>query len=310
MTTQNTPTGIDLIQTAKNIWQRKGFISIIVIISTLIGLSIRYFKTDKKLYTATYTSLIFQPIEIASNDHYQEKIGNYNIIQYIPIRSYPLIISSTPFIQKILTSNIQINDSLMPIYKWINPSINKFPTIHVTDSILQFNSIQQETVNILQKAISFNVDEISHIFTIKVSLEDPRIAASIAQKIGETFIKQINIIETQKQHEFIQFKEKQYKELTQELQNTTNVSQNLLQEQKELHKQLETLKQEVQYQCSSFHSVEPIIIPTIPQTTPTRSLLFFICVGFLVGIGLVLILPLIAEITESKYLSTWNLKKK
>lgn len=309
MTKQNTPTGIDLIQTAKTIWQKKGFIFIIVIISTLIGLSTRCFKTKKELYTATCTSLVFQPEETKSTCLSEGTTKSINFIQHIPIQSYPQMISSTPFLQKILTSNIQINDSLIPLYKWLNSNIDNFPNIRDTDTIIQLTSIQQKIINTLQKAISTDLNVESHTFMIKVSLKEPKVAATVAQKVVETFVKQINIIETQKQNEFIQSKQDQYNKLATEIKKTSNPSHNLLQKQEELREQLKSLQQKIQYQGSSFHIIEPVVLPLIPETEPSRSLLFFICTGFLFGIGLVLILPLIAEITENKYLSTWNTKK-
>lgn len=293
MATQNTQASIDLIQTAKNIWQKKGFILIIIIISTMCGLTIKSLKSKKKIYTTSCTLLFFQSQDlISSNKNSQEPIIPF-IAQHVPAQSYSSIINSTPFLQKILTLNIQINNNLIPVYTCINPQISDIQNLTLKDSILQLNTIQEECINSLRKAISTETNEKNRTFTINITLKDPNIAAQIAQQTKNLFIKQIQSIEEQVQKEFIKYEQQNNKSI--------NNENNLSQMHENLYKELKTQ--------TIFYTLEPVILPTIPETPPSKSISFFVCLGLLLGIGLVLILPLIAEITESKYLSSWNSKK-
>jgi len=294
MMTQNTPTGIDLIQTAKNIWQKKGFILIITILSIATGLTMKFFKSEKKIYTASCTLFFLQSQELISqNENSQEAIIPI-IAQHIPALSYPSIINSIPFLQKILTSTIQINNNFIPVYTCINPQIQNIQDFTFNDSILQLNTIQEECINALKKTISTEINEENRTFTINITFKDPNIAAQIAQQTKNLFIKQIQYIENQLQENFIQSVQ----------QNNAFVKNNvnhLSQEHENFYSKIKTQ--------TTFYTLEPVILPTTPETPPSRSISFFACLGLLLGIGLVLILPLIAEITESKYLSSWNSKK-
>jgi len=192
---------------------------------------------------------------------------------------------------------------------------------------------EDECMKILSQQINLNLNEKEGYVTLQVNMPEPLAAAQLAarvQKMLQKYITEFKIEKAQANLEFIESRYREAKaqfELRQDelakfrdanrnfasamartneerLNNEYNVALGVY---SELAKQREQANIQVKENTPVFTIVDPVTIPN-ERSKPKRGLICiaFTFLGFFVGIGLVLVLPFLAQVSGWERLRGWR----
>ncbi|MFR3332162.1 MAG: Wzz/FepE/Etk N-terminal domain-containing protein [Odoribacter splanchnicus] len=191
---------------------------------------------------------------------------------------------------------------------------------------------EAECIKILKDKINMNLNEKDGYITLSVDMPEPLAAAQLAAKVQEMLQRYVTDFKIQKVKANLDFVEGRYEEAKKEYEkkqeelaifndanrnlvsNVAKTTQERLNNEytllfgvySELAKQREQANIQVKETTPVFTVVEPVTIPT-ERSKPKRGL---ICVAFtflggFIGIGLVLTLPFLAQVSGCKRLKGW-----
>ena len=192
-------------------------------------------------------------------------------------------------------------------------------------------------MDILKNKVLLNLNEKDGVVTLSAIMPEPVAAAQLASKVQtmlQRYITEFKIEKAQAKLKFIEERyadaKEQFKKKQEELAQFRDANRNFASEiaktteerlsneytvalgvYSELAKQREQANIQVKEDTPIFTIVEPVTVPT-ERSKPKRTLIFiaFTFLGGLVGVGLVLVLPFLAQVSGSKRLQKWLPEKK
>lgn len=199
----------------------------------------------------------------------------------------------------------------------------EIPIVGVKNDIQELNIDENRTIKELFESLSLNVNEKGGYFTLSFTSNEPKLSAEVvlkAQMLLQKYITDFKLQKVKNNLEFIEssyndakinFEEKQaelarFRDRNITLSSATAKTQEeklkseydlLLGVYTELAKQKEQAKIAITETTPILTIIEPIIIPT-EKSAPRRALILlgFIFVGFIVGIGSILVNPYLTAI--------------
>lgn len=189
-----------------------------------------------------------------------------------------------------------------------------------------------DCMQLLQEQVSMNLNEKDGYITIAASMPEPLAAAQLAAKVQTMLQRYITDFKIQKVKANLEFVEKryedakkQYEDKQEELAAFEDANRNLVSSvakttqarlnneytlffgvYNELAKQKEQANIQVRETTPVFTIVQPVTVPT-ERSKPKRGLICiaFTFLGGFLGIGLVLTLPFVAQVSRCKRLEKW-----
>lgn len=249
----------------------------------------------------------------------------------------PDIVTSTPFLlellnAKVITQNKDL-DSTFTVYldkqrlPWWG-YIFRLPKIaikniksflseeelltHIDSGTIEITEEEAEKLKILREQITAEVDNKTAITTITVTLQDPKVTATIADSVITKLQKYITTYRTRKAKEDCSYLETLYKERQQEYftaqqryasyvdANNNIVFQSNLTERERLQnemnltyqvysqvaQQLQVARAKVQEEKPVFAVVEPAVVPLEPSSTSRKIIILVIMIIIITGVGI------------------------
>lgn len=211
---------------------------------------------------------------------------------------------------------------------------NKQPeNVTVADSSIQTLSRQEsKCMHILKNKVILNVDDKDGIVTLSAVMSEPLAAAQLASMVQIMLQRYITEFKIEKAQAKLKFTDERYAEAKrqfemkqEELAQFRDANRNFasaiaktteerlsneytvaLGVYSELAKQREQANIQVKEDTPIFTIVEPVTVPS-EHSKPQRGLILiaFIFLGGFLGIGLVLVLPYIAQISGARRLQSW-----
>lgn len=191
---------------------------------------------------------------------------------------------------------------------------------------------EAECIKTLKDKINMNLNDKDGYITLSVDMPEPLAAAQLAAKVQELLQRYVTDFKIQKVKANLEFVESRYEEAKKEYEkkqeelaifndanrnlvsNVAKTTQERLNNEytllfgvySELAKQREQANIQVKETTLVFTVVEPVTIPT-ERSKPKRGLICiaFTFLGGFIGIGLVLTLPFLAQVSGCKRLKGW-----
>lgn len=191
---------------------------------------------------------------------------------------------------------------------------------------------ENECIKMLQSKVTLNLNEKEGYVTLSANMPEPVAAAQLAARVQSLLQKYITEFKIEKAQANLEFVEERCKEAREqfevkqeELARLRDANQNVasawaqtaeerlsneynvaLSVYSELAKQREQANIQVKENTPVFTIIEPVTIPNEPSK-PKRALIVvaFTFLGIFAGIGLVLVLPFIAQVSGNKRLKNW-----
>ena len=191
---------------------------------------------------------------------------------------------------------------------------------------------EAECIKTLKDKINMNLNDKDGYITLSVDMPEPLAAAQLAAKVQELLQRYVTDFKIQKVKANLEFVEGRYEEAKKEYEkkqeelaifndanrnlvsNVAKTTQERLNNEytllfgvySELAKQREQANIQVKETTPVFTVVEPVTIPT-ERSKPKRGLICiaFTFLGGFIGIGLVLTLPFLAQVSDCKRLKGW-----
>lgn len=340
---------IDLLALAKKIWAGRKTILIGALIGTVLGIATALLST--KQYTVS-TVMVPQVASKSSAGGLSSlaalagiDLGSAMSTGEISPLIYPQIVSSTPFQLELMQSKFHFQEVSQPVSlfdyythykkKSVLSSIRKYTiglpgvlkkaitgdkkdTLAVSGmdkSLLRLNEEQAEIAKLLEKIIGLEVDAKQGYLTLTVTMNEPLVAAELAQKAQDILQREIIRFKVQKAQADLDFIQGRYDELkaraegyqvgiAQKSDQYKNLVSSVPQVQStrlqtqygiastvftEVAKQLEQAKIQVKRDTPTFTIIQPVVLPNLPSgTSRAVYVVVFLLLGGIVGTGIVL----------------------
>lgn len=340
---------IDLLALAKKIWAGRKTILIGALIGTVLGIATALLTT--KQYTVS-TVMVPQVASKSSAGGLSSlaalagiDLGSAMSTGEISPLIYPQIVSSTPFQLELMQSKFHFQEVSQPVSlfdyythykkKSVLSSIRKYTiglpgvlkkaitgdkkdTLAVSGmdkSLLRLNEEQAEIAKLLEKIIGVEVDAKQGYLTLTVTMNEPLVAAELAQKAQDILQREIIRFKVQKAQADLDFIQGRYDELkaraegyqvgiAQKSDQYKNLVSSVPQVQStrlqtqygiastvftEVAKQLEQAKIQVKRDTPTFTIIQPVVLPNLPSgTSRAVYVVVFLLLGGIVGTGIVL----------------------
>ena len=177
---------------------------------------------------------------------------------------------------------------------------------------------EAECIKTLKDKINMNLNDKDGYITLSVDMPEPLAAAQLAAKVQELLQRYVTDFKIQKVKANLEFVEgryeeakKEYEKKQEELAIFNDANRNLVSNvakttQERLNNEREQANILVKETTPVFTVVEPVTIPT-ERSKPKRGLICiaFTFLGGFIGIGLVLTLPFLAQVSDCKRLKGW-----
>lgn len=204
------------------------------------------------------------------------------------------------------------------------------------DSMSNIETLTKEEyacIKAMNGVYALDLNEKEGYFTLSVNMSEPLAAAQLASGMQVLLQKYVTTFKIEKVKNNLEFVESSYRKAKEEFedkqqelatyrdanQNVTmkiaNITEERLKTQSdllfnvysELAKQREQAKIQVKETTPIFTVVDPITVPK-ERSKPKRGMICiaFTFLGIFVGVGLALVLPFLAQLSGSKYLSQWS----
>lgn len=356
---------IDLLALAKKIWAGRKTILIGALIGTLLGIATALLTT--KQYTVS-TVMVPQVAGKSSAGGLSSlaalagiDLGSAMSTGEISPLIYPQIVSSTPFQLELMQSKFHFQEVSQPVSlfdyythykkKSILSSIRKYTiglpgvlkkaitgdkkdtlTIGAIDkSMLRLNEEQVEIAKLLEKIIVLDVDAKQGYLTLTVTMDEPLVAAELAQKAQDILQREIIRFKVQKAQADLDFIQGRYDELkaraegyqvgiAQKSDQYKNLVSSVPQVQStrlqtqygiastvftEVAKQLEQAKIQVKRDTPTFTIIQPVTVPYEPSGSGRMmKVVIFLFFGVVLGIGVIYLKDVLERLKEK-----WNGEK-
>ncbi|MDE7074511.1 MAG: lipopolysaccharide biosynthesis protein [Odoribacter sp.] len=208
------------------------------------------------------------------------------------------------------------------------------PEISLTSGIVveTVSKEEDECIRRLQSKVTLNVNEKEGYVTLSANMPEAVAAAQLAARVQALLQKYITEFKIEKAQANLEFVEERCKEAREqfelkqeELARLRDANQNIasawaqtaeerlsneynvaLSVYSELAKQREQANIQVKENTPVFTIIEPVTVPNKPSK-PKRMLIVvaFVFLGAFAGVGLVLVLPFVAQVSGSKRLKNW-----
>ncbi len=329
---------IDLIEVARKLWAKRKFILKVTLVFACLGILVALFSA--KEYTA---SCIIVPQSGEKNSPAGLgglaaiagiNLGSMNNEDVLSPKIYPKVLASVPFQKELMRKQIKFEEYDHPVcvidyytgeeYRKFSlmgtilkytvglPGVimgairNKQPeNVTVADSSIQTLSRQEsKCMRILKNKVILNVDDKDGIVTLSAVMSEPLAAAQLASMVQIMLQRYITEFKIEKAQAKLKFTDERYAEAKRQFE----MKQEELAQFRDANRNFASAMANIQVKEDTpiFTIVEPVTVPS-EHSKPQRGLILiaFIFLGGFLGIGLVLVLPYIAQISGARRLQSW-----
>ena len=334
---------IDLIEVVKKLWAKRKFILKVTVVCACLGVLVALFSA--KVFTASCTIVpqtgekttggsLSGLAAIAGIN-----IGSLGAGDVLSPKIYPKILASVPFQKEIMQTAIKFEEYDQPVKLLDYYTADEYAQFSLGGTILKYtiglpgviigairgeepepqygegavatleslSKDEAECIKTLKDKINMNLNDKDGYITLSVDMPEPLAAAQLAAKVQELLQRYVTDFKIQKVKANLEFVEGRYEEAKKEYEKRLNNEYTLLfGVYSELAKQREQANIQVKETTPVFTVVEPVTIPT-ERSKPKRGLICiaFTFLGGFIGIGLVLTLPFLAQVSGCKRLKGW-----